>query len=196
MKKCPNCGTMNFSNVLVCTSCKANIEGVKLEESSNTSNPSVDKLEGMSWVWAWLLMQAISYVLTLLVGEILKWYIQNNALQALSSDTLTGYLKWVSNVMLTEYVLNVTVVIIALIVWIKLTNKRYFFSGGWIAFTYLWFVTTPIFAVNNSLKSYSNMANIDSSWTAPWTLLIIFCIAFISAGVIGFYTYRKRKETS
>jgi hypothetical protein len=196
MIKCKKCGADNFSNETVCSICHSELEKPNEAESYNNNSNNQPSSEGMHWFFAWLIMQGIVYAGGWILSQmILLPYIKNNVSKIMQTGGRASAFNWILGISNIEYIVIVLMSAGAVVLWIKLTNKRYFGAGAWRFFTYLWFIVTPLYSLwqeHNAIIQVAQAWGISSAGITP--VMWIACIGIILGGVLGFRRYQKNKS--
>lgn len=182
MKECPKCGKWNFTSVEQCTGCGELLQTASrpvitpssknmLEEPlpvvyEQPQDPAASK-GSMHWFWAALIMMAIRYAGGWIAGRLAGSNPYN-----ISYDFL--------------FAADMAIVYFSLWVWVKLTVNRYFRSGAWTFFMYLWLIVGPIYTSGSYMYPKAAYGNGDTS------SLLIFSLLCSIIGPFFFASFRKR----
>lgn len=165
MKKCPKCGKKNFSNVSFCSECNEGLADVPDLVDAQPVPPA-----GMHWFPAFLIMAGIRWVGGMIIGAML----------AGSSAFTAGFIG------------ELFISYIGLYAWLRLTGERYFRSGAWVFFTYLWYILNPISLAGN-YAFYAVSYSYGGSGNSGFISILGIAASILGAVYVSYYRKRMRE---
>ena len=174
MKACPKCGKVYAAGAAICTECH---EGLTDVPDVKQSIPSTNSR--IHWLWAFLIIVALRVLSNFAIDAIVTGYIDSMPMNQIHAS--------IQEIINLEYTAKLLLFYATIVVWVKLTHKRYSHSRVWIMFNYLWLIASPLYPIGE--YGYSL---ISIGYQAGYIIMISLISSV--AGPLLFACYKRRLQ--